>query len=164
MLYFAYGSNLCVSRLRARVFSASFEACGTVGGHELTWHKRSVDGSGKCSIARSRVSAVHGAVFQIPKGEKEILDQVEGLGQGYDEITVSVRTEEKLIEAVTYVAAESHIDDDLRPYSWYRDLVVAGAGTLGLPAEYVAVLRTVEALDDPDRERDRRNREALPCL
>lgn len=52
MRYFAYGSNLCVRRLRRRVPSARALGPARLDGWTLRWHKRGEDGSGKCSIAR----------------------------------------------------------------------------------------------------------------
>ncbi len=52
-LYFAYGSNLCLTRIRQRAPSAIPFSIGCIHGYRLLFHKRSVDGSGKCTIAFS---------------------------------------------------------------------------------------------------------------
>ena len=163
--YFAYGSNLCLPRLRGRVPGVTALGAASLVGYELRWHKRSVDGSGKCSIVVSAGSAeiVHGALFSIPYEEKHLLDQAEFLGNGYDEITIRVRSSHGSTSARTYVAATTHVDESLRPFSWYQDLVVCGAEAHRLPAEYVDRLRRVRALDDHDAERARRNCIDLPC-
>ena len=134
-------------------------------GYELRWHKRGADRSGKCSIVAlaSEAAVVHGALFTIPKAEKHLLDRAEGLGNGYGEITVGVRSSEGTASARTYVASPTHVDDSLRPYAWYRDLVVSGAESHNLPAEYVELLRLVVVQQDQDAERASRNRVFLPC-
>lgn len=165
LFYFAYGSNLCVPRLRARAPGVAAVGPASLPGYALRWHKRSVDGSGKCSIVRSTSPAaeVHGALFRVPVPAKRLLDRVEGLGSGYRETTVRLRAREWTSEALTYIATPSHVDESLRPYSWYKDLVVSGAVAHGLPADYVDELRGVAVWDDRDAERAARNLACLPC-
>ena len=161
--YFAYGSNLCLPRLANRVPGVKALGPASLHGYELRWHKRSVDRSGKCSIvvSASAAAVVHGALFTIPKTEKHLLDRAEG--NGYAEITVCVQSSQGTVSAQTYVAAPTHIDNSLTPYAWYRDLVVSGAESHDLPAEYVELLRLVVAQQDQDAERATRNRVFLPC-
>ncbi len=163
--YFAYGSNLCLPRLAKRVPGVRALGPAFLPGYELRWHKRGVDRSGKCSIvaSASEGAVVHGALFTIPKAEKHLLDRVEGLGNGYGEITVRVESSQGTASARTYVASPTHVDDSLRPYAWYRDLVVSGAESHNLPAEYVELLRLVVVQQDQDAERASRNRVFLPC-
>ena len=166
MLYFAYGSNLCVARLRDRVPGARFVGLATLEGYVLRWHKRSnKDESGKLSVAVSGESnaAVPGALFAIPVGEKRQLDRAEGLGYGYEQRTVVTTTTTGPIEAVTYVASPSHIDDELVPFSWYRDIAAAGAASLGLPDAHVHSMRNAPAKQDPDPDREAKERAFLPC-
>lgn len=164
LAYFAYGSNLCVRRLRARVPDVRFRQVGSLPGYVLKWHKRSVDDSAKCSIfPQDRAGTVHGAIFAVPEDQKAALDKAEGLGSGYEEIEVEVETSGDTRSCFTYIAETTHIDDSLQPYSWYRDLVVAGAEAVGLPPDYLDSLRCVAAAHDPDMERDARERRAIPC-
>lgn len=160
--YFAYGSNLCLPRLVSRVPDVRALGPASLHGYELRWHKRSVDRSGKCSIVPSASAAavVHGALFTIPKARKHLLDRVE---DGYADLTLRVQSSQGAVSAQTYVARPTHIDDSLRPYAWYRDLVVSGAESHGLPAEYVESLRLVVPREDQDAERVSRNRSFLPC-
>jgi len=131
-------------------------------GHELRWHKKGDDGSGKCSIVHVGGDAVvHGALFVIPETEEPALDRAEG--SGYSSITVSVESPQGEVTAKTYVAHKSAIDDTRQPYSWYKDLVVSGAESQDLPSEYVDALRQVDAVEDPDAERVRKQRAFLPC-
>jgi len=161
--YFAYGSNLCFRRLRDRVPGVRPVGPAVLQGYSLHWHKRSVDGSGKCSVAKCSTDVVHGVLFAIPPEEKARLDQVEGLGHGYDEIEMAVEAGGGTVVAHTYVAADDYVDELLKPYSWYRDLAVAGAQAYGLPSEYIASLQQVDAIEDPSPERDRMNRRSLRC-
>ncbi len=166
ILYFGYGSNLCLPRLRGRVPDVQFVRPAQLSGYVLSWHKRSTkDGSGKCSISAQagKAGKVYGALFAIPEHQKSLLDRAEGLGKGYHEAEVQVETETGPKRAVTYVADPDYIDDSLSPYSWYRDLVAAGGEALGLPADYLQRIREIPAEDDPDTERDAQERKVLPC-
>ena len=165
ILYFAYGSNLCLRRMRGRVPSAKRIVAAVLPGYELRWHKRGVDGSGKCSIAiapRDPVG-VYGILYRLAATEKSQLDVTEGLGSGYDAASVTVETPAGLRQVTTYLAAHSHIDDRLLPYSWYRDLVIEGASEAGIPDDYVRRLATVPTQPDPDEDREAHNRAAIPC-
>ena len=163
--YFAYGSNLCLPRLRSRVPGVQPIERTCLDGYELRWHKRSGDGSGKCSISPSvgKPLVVYGVLFQIPEEEKHLLDKAEGLGFGYEERSVLVAAAEGRTEAVTYVATSTYIDDALRPYRWYKDIVISGAEAFDLPPDYIATLRSIVAVEDPNAERASQNRAALPC-
>jgi len=81
MLYFAYGSNMSVSRLRKRVPSASPLGCHILKKHDLRFHKKSKDGSGKCDAYETSndKDIVYGALFGIDPNEKPALDAAEGL-------------------------------------------------------------------------------------
>lgn len=163
--YFAYGSNLCLPRLRSRAPGVQAYGAATLHGFGLRWHKRSSDGSGKCSIVQSEAASalVYGALYVLPPSAKALLDQVEGLGSGYEEATVNVVSAGGGVSALTYVAAASHVDDSLRPYSWYRDLVISGALAHQLPAEYVSSLRGVGVWADPDPVRAQAHLASIPC-
>ena len=59
----------------------------------------------------------------------------------------------------TYIADATAIDDNLQPYSWYKDFVLAGAEEHQLPSEYVENrVRAVHAIRDPDLEREQTRR------
>lgn len=146
LMYFAYGSNMLTARLRERCASAQPLGTATLPGYVLKWHKRSKDGSGKCDIIKSGVgeAAVHGVLYEIPFHEKVMLDRAEGLGYGYEQIEIEVSQGERSISAVAYVATS--VDSTLRPFDWYHAHVVDGALEHGLPAEYIAGLRSVEVI------------------
>ena len=149
--YFAYGSNMLTARLHERVPSATAIGTGELVGHALRWDKRSWrDGSGKCDAeATSRnEDVVWGVVFEIDPEDRPALDKAEGIGAGYLEKTVSVLTEAGLVTAITYCATDK--DPTLRPYHWYKALVVAGAREHGLPASYRSRLERVATVSDTE--------------
>ncbi len=165
MRYFAYGSNMCSRRLRNRVPSARFLILAELQGHKLCFHKVSKDGSGKCDAAPAGQPGdlVYGVVFEIDPGDKPALDRCEGVGRGYEETTVTLATDEGPLSAFTYRAQPNHIDPALRPYTWYKDLVLGGAREHALPQHYIASIESVPADTDPDSSRETTNRQHLPC-
>ncbi len=148
---FAYGSNMPVARLRERCPSAHAIGVAELPGHELRWHKRSRDGSGKCDIVASDAASVFGVLYEIANDEKPDLDRAEGLGAGYEEIEIEVLCGGESLKVKAYRATDT--DPARRPYTWYRALVLAGAKEHGLPAPYIAGLESVPADQDPDRAR-----------
>jgi hypothetical protein len=159
-LYFAYGSNMLSRRLRERTPSAVAVGTGYVCGRHLTFDKDGSDGSGKCDMepTSSQSDRVHGVLYRVDLGEKQLLDEAEGLGESYSEEHVRVVTSDGECRALAYVAIRK--ETDLHPYGWYKALVVAGAIEHELPVEYVERLRSVESKPDPDGSRRARN-EAL---
>ncbi|BBM03249.1 gamma-glutamylcyclotransferase [Microbulbifer sp. GL-2] len=98
-----------------------------------------------------------GALFEISDKEKGALDRVEGLGYGYKEKRVRVTdTKGNSLEAITYYATNT--DPSLQPYSWYLYHVIYGAKETGVPTDYLNNLEAVKSMEDPDRERDARER------
>ena len=153
--YFAYGSNMLLARLRERTPSAVAVGRGVLAGHRLAFHKVGRDGSGKCDIHAGDAagSVVHGVLFHLHPGEKAALDEAEGLGRGYGIRRVEIETAAGRIQAFSYYA--TRIEAGLRPFHWYRDLVLAGAREHGLPERYIDRIAAVPAVADPDPARSR---------
>lgn len=146
MKYAAYGSNLHPLRLSGRIASAQLVSNVFLPEWSLEFHKRGMDQSGKCSI-RASGDGVYFAIFEISLEDKITLDRIEGVGAGYSEITLWVPG---FGQCVSYAATESHIDDSLRPYDWYKELVLLGARFQRFPDSYLHRIESVPAIDDPD--------------
>ncbi len=155
MLYFSYGSNMSIKRLRKRIPSAKRVAVAALSNHELKFHKKSTkDGSAKCDIIETHNpdTIVFGVVFDIDDSEKIKLDQKEGLGKGYEEKFVEVISiEGNLLEATTYYA--TNIDPSLKPFSWYKEHVLRGAKENNFPDEYIQNIIGIKTIEDPKPER-----------
>ena len=153
VLYAAYGSNLHPQRLRSRTASARLLGTAYLADWSLRFNKRSIDRSGKCSISMGS-SGVHVAVYEMSASDKQLLDRIEGVGNGYMDISIDVPGYGR---CATYTAAESHIDEALVPYDWYRELVLLGCRELALPADYMAQIGRVAAQPDPEPRRHAEN-------
>jgi len=153
MLYASYGSNLHPMRMSLRLPESRFQGTAAIKGRSLRFHKRSIDSSGKCNITTDDGS-IHVAVYELSEEEKTRLDEIEGVGAGYVVEKIDVPG---FGECFTYAATPSHIDERLRPYTWYKELVLAGCGHLDFPADYLAMIGNIEAIDDPDQDRHASN-------
>ena len=146
MQYAAYGSNLHPVRLAKRISSATLIGTAHLEQWSLRFHKRSQDGSGKCNIVHAQ-GGVHFAIFDVSAEDKLVLDKIEGLGNGYSDISLDIPRYGK---CTSYVAQGSYIDDSLRPYDWYKALVLAGARFHGFPDDYLQRIESTRTSEDPD--------------
>ena len=156
MIYFAFGSNMLERRLKHpdRVPATVARGIAAAPGLVVRFHKRSKDGSGKCTlIAADDSTEAWGVLFDIPEEDVETLDRVEGVPAGhYARQPISVRRADgETVEAQTYIAQEPFIDDTLIPFDWYLGFVVDGAIEHGLPQEPVEELRQTPSRPDPSR-------------
>lgn len=155
MLCFAYGSNMSIRRLQARVPESRFLTVGWLQRHRLLFHKRSrEDQSAKCDAFHTGDPDdwVLGVVYDIPDREKPVLDRIEGLGNGYDEALIRPQTTNgEPLEARMYAATD--VASALVPYSWYRAHVLIGARENAFPDDYVERLLQTPVQHDPDSAR-----------
>lgn len=151
-LYAAYGSNLHPRRLQKRVSSARLLGTSFSPAYDLKFHKQSdVDGSGKCSVFAGE-GGVHLAIYEIETSQKHDLDRIEGLGQGYDLLTLR---DEKFGDCLTYVANPAVVNELIQPFDWYKELVLLGCTQHGFPDAYVRQVKSIVSLTDPDADRSR---------
>lgn len=140
--YFAYGSNMQTSWLRARVPSARPVGRARLPGWRLVCNKRSQDGSAKANLVQSPKDTVWGVLYAMNPSELPDLDRVEG---GYQQQTVQVIDDaERQILVQIYVSAKLTSTEIV--FDWYRDTIVAGARDHGLPSDYVAFLEQIPAM------------------
>lgn len=152
-LYFAYGANMLSRRIQDAAPSAVAIDVGFIQGHRFTFGKVTRDGSGECDIEATNnlKDRVYGVLYKIHVKDKSNLDDAEGLGT-YSEANVQVVTATDNCTAATYVARYKEAAP-LRPYQWYKGLVIAGAVEHDLPNAYVEWLRTFEAQADANGAR-----------
>ncbi len=162
MLYFAYGSNMLLERLQTRVRSAKKLGVAYLAKHTLSFHKQSVDGSGKCDAFYTGQDAdgVYGVIYRIDDTERERLSLAEG--KGYCLHTRFVTKQRKKWRVCVFLAESQSIRENLQPYSWYKELVLLGAIQNQLPKDYIERLKALEATEDPDRLRTETNLDCLP--
>ena len=157
--YFAYGSNLHPVRLRERVPSAQLVGVIELNQHRLAFHKKSQDGSSKCNLVRTgkESDGVYGAIYQMDSVHKQALDSFEDNGNSYHDSQLTVELHGKEHSCFTYFAQQSYIENNLKPYHWYKDLVVLGAKHLQFPNAYVRAIELIESVEDSDEIRRERH-------
>ena len=162
LYYLAYGSNLHPLRLSKRVPSAALIGITELEDTRVVFHKRSRDGSAKCMILKEQTDnpVAYGALFAINADEQKFLDEAEGCGYGYSRVPVQCTVEEIHFSAFTYVAETKAIDISLKPYHWYKNLVIAGARYHQFPETYISIFEQVSSIQDPDNNR-RKSKESL---
>jgi len=153
MKYLAYGSNMHPIRLKQRTPSAKFYRVISLKGYKLRFHKIGKDGSGKCNIffTNDVNDIIYGVLYEIDNCDIRYLDKAEGLGQGY--IKKFLYIQEIKEELFFYSAQDEFIDNSLKPYSWYKALVLEGAKYFRLPSNYIKEIKKVVAMEDADLAR-----------
>lgn len=151
--YLAYGSNMLPRRIEDRLGRCRPLGVASARGYSLKFHKRGRDGSGKCDafLTEAPENALYGVVYELTVVQRAALDEFEGAG--YEQRNLVVDTASGALDVYTYVARADHVEGGLRPFPWYKSIVVAGALVHGLPGAYVTLLRAVETTPDPDAER-----------
>lgn len=152
LLYLAYGSNLHPVRLGERVPSARLLGAVALPGFRLAFHVRGQDDSGKGNlVAGSGAPPAYGAVYEIAAAEKPVLDRHEG--DSYRVTALEVTLGGRRHSCFSYVGHEACIDDTLRPFDWYRNIILLGARYLEAPSAYLDMIGRVQCLADPDAAR-----------
>lgn len=152
MYYFAYGSNMFTYRLEKRVGKVDIIGLAKLTSHRFACNKLSKDGSLKADALHTgkEEDFVLGVVFDINPAARPILDKEEGLGRGYERKDIVVIRAEtgKEMEMFTYVTQEPVATDTNAPYSWYMELILAGAEEHQLPPDYMQQLRDIATKKD----------------
>lgn len=159
---FAFGSNMYSGRFRAyNVSPLGPGRPAVLSGYLLAFNKKSTeDLSGKANVTAREGSEVWGVLYAVSSADKKKLDEGEG---GYKPVRLPVRLEDNsTVDAWVYVAKKPDGDPALRPFTWYKRFLVEGAREHALPPAYIAILETIEAVQDEDAVRDKKKR-ALTC-
>ncbi len=157
LLYLAYGSNLHPRRLRERIGEIKLAGVVELPGWRLCFDKRGADGSAKANLrpAPGSDQVAWAAAYRVQPNQLPALDRFEGCGGGYETFRFDVSVQGRWQPALAYLTPSHWTTESMRPYDWYRALIVAGAGYLGLPAAYVASIRAFPVIIDPDTGRRR---------
>ncbi|HEY5657265.1 MAG TPA: gamma-glutamylcyclotransferase family protein, partial [Myxococcota bacterium] len=126
--YFAYGSNLDLERMRARIPEVRVIGPALLPGMRLTFDKRGGDGSAKANLSEDAASHVWGVVYALDWSQLTMLDAFE---PDYERARVSVERNGARLAAETYISTLRA--SGLEARAWYKQLVVDGARAQGLP-------------------------------
>lgn len=151
---FAYGSNMCAGKLALAAKGATFVDIAILPRHDLRFHKRSDDGSGKADayLTDDPAHVVWGIIVDVPASSWDSLVRSEG---GYREVDIEVAAPAAgKVACKTFIAKPERIQPGLKPYRWYKRYIVEGARAHNLPTEYVTRLDAFEPSEDPDPSRE----------
>ncbi|MBF0350917.1 MAG: gamma-glutamylcyclotransferase [SAR324 cluster bacterium] len=150
MLYFAYGSNMDMARMRSRGIKIGGASPLTLNGYRLVFNKvGSLTGEGYANIIPSGKNVVEGVVYEIGPEDFEILDGYEGVAGGhYSRVTFAKG------KLTTYIA--NFTEYGLKPSREYLEHLLAGEPFLS--QEYYSWLKQTPTLKvgwDHDRNHGR---------
>jgi AIG2 family protein len=149
--YFAYGSNMQSATLRGRRGIEYQRALAArAAGWRLVFDKPPLVPIGQsfANIIPDAGAEVLGVLFEVSEADLQQIDLTEGVLVGnYQrvEATVTPLTALPRTPLTAFTLTSDRRDPDLQPSHRYMELLIAGALEHGLPAEYVAFLRSVPA-------------------
>lgn len=145
--YFAYGSNMNVARVAARIGETRRVLPGVFENYALRFDKTSrVPGIAHANVIAEPGAQVEGALFELQYPEQiELMDPFEGMPDDYCRHGRVVETHEGSIEAWVYIAVAGKTRESLRPASEYLDHLLAGKPFLS--ESYHARLSEVDAVE-----------------
>ena len=109
----------------------------------------------------SESGLIYGAIYKLHHDHKYELDRFEGKGYGYIDNQISLQHNETEYTCFTYLAQQSHIVNDLKPYHWYKKLVIMGAQYLQFPDTYISSIEAIGSIEDPDAIRRKEKEELI---
>jgi hypothetical protein len=134
MRYFAYGSNMSRTLMRAHCPNAQPIGPGVLDGWRFL-----VTTSGYASIAPASGHRVHGVLWRLTPRDLAALNTYEGVDSGlYRSRIMPVRAGGRRMSALVYVGRTAPAG---RPKPGYLEMVLAAAQAWALPPDYVAGLR-----------------------
>ncbi len=127
--YFAYGSNMNSSRMRARGIAFQRSMAGKLVGFELRFDKRA---SGKAHVAYANIGyacngSVEGVLYKLQcPNDIQLMDPFEGNPVRYGREVYSIETTMGIINAWVYVANRAMLAPGLLPERRYLNHLIAG--------------------------------------
>jgi hypothetical protein len=151
--YFAYGSNMQPATFSGRRGIAPLRAVAArLDGWQLVFDKPPLMpiGHGFANVVPAPGSHVVGVAYAVTPSDLEHIDFSEGvLIDNYRRVAVRVASlAEPTVTLDAFTLTSERRDPALCPSRRYMALLIEGAETYDLPAEYVAWLRACPAIDE----------------
>jgi gamma-glutamylcyclotransferase (GGCT)/AIG2-like uncharacterized protein YtfP len=148
--YFAYGSNMNLARVVARIGRTRRALSGVLHDHALRFDKASrVAGIAHANVVPVSGDRVEGALFELETPDQiQLMDPYEGYPREYDRHRLPIVTHEGPIEAWVYIASPGTTAGSLKPAREYLAHLLAGEPFL--TPDYLARLARVEAVTGLD--------------
>jgi len=142
--YFAYGSNMDELEMGAHCPSAVCLGAARLDEHRLAFLRRSArTGTGVADVVSDPGATVWGAVWEIGEEDLVALDRKEGEGLAYArrETLVTLLSAGTTMRVHIY-AVISKTGYEVTPSREYLTRMITAAEAHGLPADYLAALRS----------------------
>ncbi|CAB1055484.1 hypothetical protein D1BOALGB6SA_217 [Olavius sp. associated proteobacterium Delta 1] len=141
MYHFGYGSNLQLDFLKTLLPSAEFVMKGYLLNHEVQfsfWSQKKQGGISNAMPAPGKM--VHGALYEVPPKEMEILDDMDGVYKGdYQRKSFLILGEDgKIHPADLYQVIDPQ--GPFPPSMTYVEGMLTGARQVGLDPEYIKTI------------------------
>lgn len=126
MKYFAYGSNMSINRMIERGIIFNNLQKASLDGYEFIINKKSKKDNniGFANIKENKNSIVEGILYDIEDFIK--LDKFEGYPIHYNKKEILVNTEYGTENAITYIANENWIGENLKVTEEYKNYIILG--------------------------------------
>ncbi|GBC75592.1 hypothetical protein HRbin06_00911 [archaeon HR06] len=131
--YFAYGSNLNLSRLKRRIGEWKESHKAILEGYRLTFR------NGVADIEEKDNSRVYGAVYLITEDQLKRLDKYEG--PKYKKIMVKVKVNGKEINAIAYYMREKA--KFRKPHPSYLNIILEGLKDHGYSEDIIKIVEEI---------------------
>ena len=129
--YFAYGSNMSVSRMIERGVTPLSRSHGILNNYVLKFNKKSSKGDWSfANIEKSEGYTVEGVIFEISESHLKKLDKFEGAPVHYRREKINVISCGNKIECITYIAQDDYIIEGLNPTNDYMRFLIEGSSLL----------------------------------
>lgn len=132
MKYFAYGSNMDISRMIDRGVKFSSREYARLNGYRLVFNKKAQKGNfSYANIDISESDFVEGVLYDVEMDGIKQLDTFEGYPKHYTRINVIVIDKnDNKIESIAYIANSDKICEGLYPTSEYINHLLQGKDIL----------------------------------
>lgn len=165
MKFFAYGLNMLAAKMISVITFAKLYGVGELTGYRLVFNKKShKDESGYATLVSTGnpKDKVYGVIYEFSDSHKSTLDIVEGTHYGYEEESLTVLCDGSKVTTSVYLAKKpEYLQSGLKPFNWYKAMILKGARQHALPADYIAAIEAVPELIDSDANRVRVHEEFL---
>jgi gamma-glutamylcyclotransferase len=140
--YFAYGSNMDMSRLSTRGVNPITRNKGILKNWKLKFNKKASAGDWSfANIEPSEGYTVEGLVFEIKESDLKLLDKFEGAPRHYRREILIVETHTETVKCVAYIAQPEHVVEGLLPTKDYMEFLLNGSNMLS--DEYQEMLNSI---------------------
>jgi gamma-glutamylcyclotransferase (GGCT)/AIG2-like uncharacterized protein YtfP len=148
-VYFSYGSNMDVNKLKQICSSSKLLGVARVRGYRLSFSIESeywIWKGGVGDIIRDDGSEVWGLIYELSDSDLDTLDKYEVAPPVYRRISIEAMSAEKKVPGVwTYEVAEKK--GFVLPSKAYLDIIKSAAEKYGFPSSYKRFLDAIPTRD-----------------